>query len=184
MSRIFFFKTLLVLIIAFISSIAIAQEHKVAFSFTGGIVDDGFAGFVTVDYKVNDYDYIQLNAQASFTNLELQEIEIPINLYAFQAGFFFDILRNNSRTFAVGIGVGGLVGYEIINGGDPEIQNNLRLDIETNTLLYGAYAGIDADIFLSPTVAINIKANEAYHINSNVGELTPYIGLGLKLIIK
>ncbi|WP_299188861.1 conjugal transfer protein TraO [uncultured Aquimarina sp.] len=166
------------------SNSLLAQSHKVAFSINGGIVQDGFSGMITGDYKVNEFDYIQFNLQGSFTTLEQNNIDIPINTYSFNAGFFFDILRNNSRTFAFALGGGGTIGYEIINDGDNNIGNNQILTVETENLVYGAYAGVDADIFLSPVITLNIKVNETYHFNSEIGELTPYAGIGIKLILK
>ncbi|WP_188112069.1 conjugal transfer protein TraO [Aquimarina sp. RZ0] len=177
-------KLLLIVVILFTSLSLHAQSHKIAASFTGGYVQGGFGGMATLDYKVNEFDYVQLNIQAGFAKLEYQDIKIPVNLYGFNAGYFFDILRNNKRTFALSIGAGGTVGYETINNGDEELENSQILDIDTGKVVFGAYAGIDADIFLIPTIAINIKANEVYHANSDIGEFTPYLGLGIKLILK
>ncbi len=177
-------KSLLITLILFSSISMYAQSHKMALSLTGGYVDSGFGSMITLDYKVNEFDYLQLNVQANFTNLEYQDIDIPANLYAFNAGFFFDVLRNNKRTFALSLGAGATIGYEVINEGDQLLENNQVLDIETNKMVFGAYAGLDADIFLIPTVAINIKAQEIYHVNSEIGEFSPYFGLGIKLILK
>ncbi|MHA7058886.1 conjugal transfer protein TraO [Aquimarina sp. M1] len=176
---------ILVVVFVLFSSISIySQSHKIALSLTGGYVDEGFGGLITLDYKVNEFDYLQFNVQSNFTKLEYQNIKIPVDLYAFNAGFFFDVLRNNKRTFALALGAGGTAGYEIINNGNEVLENNQVLDVETNTVVFGAYAGLDADIFLIPTVAINIKAQEVYHFNSEIGEFTPYFGLGVKLILK
>ncbi|WP_035085647.1 conjugal transfer protein TraO [Aquimarina latercula] len=175
------------LVVAFILSSSIsmyAQSHKMALSLTGGYVDGGFGGLVTLDYKVNEFDYLQFGVQTNFTNLDFNEIEIPVNLYAFNAGFFFDVLRNNKRTFALSLGAGGTVGSEVINNGDEDLETGEKLNIEPSSLVFGAYAGLDADIFLIPTVAINIKIQETYHFNSEIGELTPYFGAGVKLILK
>ncbi|MBQ4821932.1 conjugal transfer protein TraO [Aquimarina sp. MMG016] len=179
-----FNRSLLIITLFFVSLISYSQSHKIAASLTGGIVQDGFSGMATLDYKVNEFDYLQLNLQASFSEIELENIDVPVDLYSFNGGFFFDILRNNSRTFALSIGAGGTIGYETINGGDEVLENNSLLTIDTGKIVYGAYAGIDADIFLNSTLALNIKANEIYHINSDVGEFTPYVGLGAKLILK
>jgi len=166
------------------SHIVSSQSHKIAFSLTGGIVQDGFGGMATLDYKVNDFDYLQFNVQASFTTLDRNNVDIPVNTYSFNPGFFFDVIRNNARTFALSLGAGGIIGYESINNGDETLENNQILNVATNTLIFGAYAGLDADIFLSPVISLNIKLNENYHINSEIGEFTPYAGLGVKLIFK
>lgn len=161
-----------------------AQSYKMALSLTGGIVQDGFSGMVTADFKVNEFDYLQLNVQGSFTNLEVNNVDIPVTVYSFNPGFFFDILRNNSRKFALGLGAGGIIGSEVINNGDKTVENEFDLATETNTIIFGAYVGLDADIFISPVIALNIKLNEMYHANSEIGSFTPYAGLGIKLIIK
>ncbi|WP_298540755.1 conjugal transfer protein TraO [uncultured Aquimarina sp.] len=175
---------LLVVFILFSSITMYAQSHKTALSLTGGYVDGGFAGLAAFDYKVNEFDYLQFGVQTNFTKLKYEDIKIPVDLYAFNAGFFFDVLRNNKRTFALALGAGATVGYESINNGDEILENNQVLNIETNNVVFGAYAGLDADIFLIPTVAINIKAQEIYHFNSDIGEFTPYFGVGIKLILK
>jgi len=177
-------KSLLIVFILFSSISMYSQSHKIALSLTGGYVDGGFGAMATVDYKVNEFDYLQFNVQTNFTKLEYEDIKIPVDLYAFNAGFFFDVLRNNKRTFALALGAGGTVGYETVNNGDETLENNLLLNIETSSVVFGAYAGLDADIFLIPTIAINIKAQEIYHVNSEIGEFTPYFGLGVKLILK
>ncbi|MFD2561826.1 conjugal transfer protein TraO [Aquimarina rubra] len=176
---------LLVLPLVFLCShTLLAQSHRIALSLTGGIVQDGFSGMITGDYKVNEFDYFQFNVQGSFSTLEQNNIDIPVDTYSFNAGFFFDILRNNSRTFALSLGAGGTIGFETINEGNKNIGSNQILNLKTTNTIYGAYAGLDADIFISPVIALNIKLNEVYHINSEIGEFTPYAGLGVKLIIK
>ncbi len=177
-------KSLLIALFLLTSIQFYGQSHKIALSITGGYVQGGFGGMATLDYKVNEFDYLQFNIQTNFTKLENSGIDIPVNLYAFNGGFFFDLLRNNNRAFAISIGAGPTVGYEIINNGDEILENNQILNIDTSKVVFGAYAGIDVDIFLIPTIAINIKANEVYHINSDIGEFTPYFGLGVKLILK
>jgi len=175
----------LIIAIAFISSISMySQSHKTALSITGGIVDGGFGGLVALDYKVNEFDYLQFSAQANFTDLDFGDIEVPVDLYAFNAGFFFDVIRNNKRKFGLALGGGASVGNEIINGNEEQLENNQLLNIETSQIVIGAFAGLDADIFLIPTVALNIKAQQIFHFNSEIGDFTPYAGLGIKLILK
>ncbi|GAA3521759.1 hypothetical protein GCM10022393_40220 [Aquimarina addita] len=175
------------ILFSLISISAEAQSHKLAFSLTGGYVQGGFGGMATLDYKVNEFDYLQLNFQSNFTNLDYEDIEVPVRLYSFNAGFFFDVLRNNKRTFALAVGGGATAGSEIVNGGDDILENNEVLNtelIEPSKIVFGFYAGLDADIYLIPTIALTIKINETYHLNSDVGEFTPYMGLGVKLILK
>ncbi|MBW1298272.1 conjugal transfer protein TraO [Aquimarina litoralis] len=175
--------TLLISLIILSNEIT-AQSHRLAVSITGGIVQDGFAGAITTDYKVNEFDYLQFNLQGSFSSFEQNDVDIPVDTYAFTAGFFFDLLRNNSRTFAISTGAGALIGYEIINNNDTSLPNDLLLNLETNKTIYGGYAGLDIDFFISPVITIHLKLNEMYHINSEIGEFTPYVGLGIKLILK
>ncbi|MBQ4821930.1 conjugal transfer protein TraO [Aquimarina sp. MMG016] len=175
-------KLLLVFIISVFTHSLNAQSHKTDLSLTGGIVQDGFGVVATLDYKVNDFDFLQFNVQASFSNLEVQDVDVPVNLYAFNPGFFFDVIRNNSRKFALSLGAGATLGYEVINNGDDKLDNGQLLLIDSK-FVYGAYAGIDADIFIIPTFTINIKINEMYHVNSDIGEFSPYIGVGGKLIL-
>lgn len=184
MKKILINKSLLIAFVLFSSISMYAQSHKTALSINGGIVDGGFGGIAAFDYKVTNFDYLQFSLQGNFSNLEFQDIDIPVNLYSFNTGFFFDVIRNNKRTFALALGVGATVGNETINNGDELLENNQLLNVETSQIVFGAFAGLDADIFLIPTIAINIKAQETYHFNSEIGELTPYGGIGIKLILK
>jgi len=178
-------KFLIVAFIFVLSFSSYAQSHKRAFSLNGGIVQNGFAGMATLDYKMNEFDYLQFSIHGAFSTLDNEGVDIPVNLYALNVGYFYDILRKNDRKFDISIGGGLTGGFESINGGDTVLDNGTELseDITLGNPVVGLYAGIDLDVFLKPTIAINLKANETFHFNSEVGALTPFVGLGVKLIL-
>ena len=43
--------------------------------------------------------------------------------------------------------------------------------------------GVNVDFFVNSFFGIAFKASETYHINSDLGKLIPYVGLGVKFVI-
>ena len=48
---------------------------------------------------------------------------------------------------------------------------------------YGIYAGVEWEMVLGNDLSLLIKANEYYHINSDVGNFYPYVGIGLRYFL-
>ncbi len=159
-----------------------SKHHNIAVTATGGMAQEGTGGMIALDYKINRYDFVQFGVSTTFSDFPFEETSVPINAYSFNTGFFYDLFRNNSRIIAVAIGAGGVAGYEIINNDDQEVEGGRILNIK-NKFIYGPYAGIDIDIFITQIISLTIKTYEFYHINSDIGNLTPYIGAGIKLIV-
>jgi len=105
-------RSLLIALLFVTSMSSFSQSHKMALSLTGGYVDGGFGALAALDYKVNDFDYLQFGVQTNFTKIDANEIKVPVSLYAFNAGFFFDVIRKNNRTFALALGAGATAGSE------------------------------------------------------------------------
>ncbi len=175
---------LLFAIVLFASLSVQSQEYKIAASLSGGYVANGIGGMVSIDYKTNTYDFLKVAIVANATELAFRNIEVPVDIYALQLGYFFGVLRSHKRTVALAIGVGGTVGNERINKGEAFLENENLLTIDPDKIIYGLYVGIDADVFVAQSVAITVDANETYHLNSDLGDFIPYVGLGLKFIIK
>ena len=165
-----------------------AQYYDSALSVTGGYVQDGFGANINYNHRVNDFDYVEVGLQANFSNLTYDEVEVPMKLLALNAGFYFDIIRNNRRLaeknkgFAISLGAGAQVGLEKINDGEVTLSDTAELNFEPSQIVIGGFAGANIDYFLNSKLAIALKITETYHFNSNVGSLSPYAGLGLKFI--
>jgi len=167
----------------FITTAIQAQRHKLAFTLTGGLAQEGFGGTAAIDYKTNEFDFVQANFITTFSELKYEDIKVPVDIFSFNPGYFFDIIRDNSRYVAIAFGAGGVIGYEIINDNETLLDNSQTLDIKTRKVIFGAFAGLDVDVFIIPTIAATLKVNQNVHFNSDIGKFIPYIGMGIKLIL-
>ena len=166
-----------------------AQYYTSAISVTAGYVQDGLGTNINFDYKINKFDYLEFGLQGNFGNLTYKEIDIPAQLIAFNTGFYYDIIRNNRRFangkkgFAFCLGAGFQIGSEILNEGETTLNENSTLNFETKQIIFGSFIGANIDYFLNSTIAIAFKITETYHFNSNIGSLSPYAGLGVKIVL-
>ncbi|WP_010520269.1 conjugal transfer protein TraO [Aquimarina agarivorans] len=179
------------ILVLFTNNIITAQENKAAISINGGIVQGGFGGSVNFNYLVNKNDFIEIGVLGSFSNAEVDEIKVPIQLYAANIGFFYNLFRNKAKDYSdlladsakkidLAIGIGGSVGQETLNDNDPMINERFTINSETETIVFGGFIGIDANYYINSKFMINLKINEFYHANSEIGKLSAYAGLGFK----
>ncbi len=160
-----------------------AQTYKIGASINGGITDDGFGGIVTFDYKLGWFDYAQLGLQGYQSSKTASTgDEIDVSLSAVNLGVFIDLIGNNNRKIALYLGGGLAAGMEQLNEGEELLPSGAFLK-KAKYFIYGGFVGADLDIFIVPTLTLNIKANQYYHINSELGSFNPYAGVGIKLIL-
>lgn len=168
---------LLLLLLPVVSS---AQESS--FSVSGGYTIDGFGGMAEYYYGLNENSDLHAALFASFSEDEEQGITIPYKDISLNVGYFYRIVRDRYDRFFISIGGGGLVGYEIINGGNDKLENGALINGKNN-LIYGGYVGAEINYYLSDTVALVGVVNEFYHFNSDLGNNLFYGGLGLKFTL-
>ena len=175
----------------FISLTALGQYYDGgigATGFYGEEFDYGIAGNLSYSHRTNYFDYIEVGLQANFVDLEFLGVEIPTQIYALNAGFYYDLFRNNRRffhhpAFAIVLGGGLQVGYEQFDLSGIVLEDGTELDVATEKVVFGPFVGANIDFFLNKTFAIAIKLTETYHINSDIGNLVPYAGLGVKFVM-
>lgn len=149
---------------------------------SGGYAENGFAFLVNYNYGLTESSYLQIGAYGSFAKSILTdqvEYEIPYSDFSLNIGYYHDVFRTNGKRFKVSIGGGGVAGYELINGGDSELETGALIDAKSQ-FIYGAFAGAELDIVLSDAVSIYGAVNEYYHVNSDLGHLIFYGGVGIK----
>uniref|UniRef100_A0A171ANS3 Conjugal transfer protein n=1 Tax=Triatoma infestans TaxID=30076 RepID=A0A171ANS3_TRIIF len=88
----------------------------------------------------------------------------------------------NFKTFVLNLGGGGIIGYEVINNGNSLLETGAIIDAKSQ-FIYGVFIGLEGEITLSNDFSLLIKANEYYHINSDVGQFYPYAGIGLRYFL-
>lgn len=149
---------------------------------SGGYAENGFAFLVNYNYGLTESSYLQIGAYGSFAKsiqTDQVEYEIPYSNYSLNIGYYANIFQSQSKKFKISIGGGGVAGYELINGGDSELETGALIDAKSQ-FIYGAFAGAELDIVLSDTVSIYGAVNEYYHVNSDLGHLIFYGGVGIK----
>lgn len=156
--------------------------------FYGEEFDYGYAGNLSYSHKINYFDYIEVGVQVSSIDLEFLGRDIPTDIYSFNAGFYYDLFRNNRRffhnpAFAIVLGGGLQIGWERFDLSEIRLEDGTEIDVETEKLVFGPYVGANVDFFVNQFFAIAIKLTETYHVNSDIGNFVPYAGIGLKFVM-
>lgn len=169
---------LLLFIAPFVSTKA--QSYTNGFVVNLGVVQDGFGGLFNYNYFVDRHDFIEASILFTASKYKYDsDIEIPYNDFTFNLGFSKNVFYNYQNTFNININAGGVFGYETVNRGENNLDNG-SLILSKPGFVYGAFIGIDVDLFLTDQLSLVLKTNEYYHANSTLGEFLPYIGLGLR----
>ncbi|SNZ01301.1 conjugal transfer protein TraO [Flagellimonas pacifica] len=149
---------------------------------SGGYVEDGFGVMATYNYHLNRDSYAQLSIFAAIAE-DRGTFDIPYNIFTVQPGYFIKVWeQRNFKKYALNIGGGGVIGYEVINNGNNTLETGAIIDAKSQ-FLFGVYVGVEGEIILGNNFSILIKANEYYHINSDIGHFYPYAGIGLRYFL-
>ena len=145
---------------------------------SGGHTGDGFALLVNYNYALGQKSYIQAGAFGSFGKDTQADYNIPYSDLTANAGYFISLYRSPDKQMALYIGAGGVGGYESINKGSNELRTGALVDAESK-MIYGGFAGVELNVFLKENLSFYGVINEYYHINSDIGNLVFYGGIGI-----
>lgn len=149
---------------------------------SSGYAEDGFGIMATYNYHLDRSSYAQLSIFAAIAE-DKGDYDIPYNIFTVQPGYFLKVWEQpNFRRYALNIGGGGVIGYEVINNGNNTLDTGAVIDGKSR-FIYGIYAGVEWEMILGNDLSLLIKANEYYHINSDVGNFYPYVGIGLRYFL-
>lgn len=168
----------------FITTMAYTQSGNYASSvgISGGYAEDGYGIMATFNYHVNRERYVQWSIFAAIAE-DKGSFDIPYNIFTVQPGYFIKIWeQKNFKRYAVNFGGGAIIGYEVINNGSNLLENGAIIDAKSQ-FIYGAYLGLEGEITLSNDFSFLLKANEYYHVNSDIGNFYPYVGIGLRYFL-
>ncbi len=175
----------LILLFMFLFSLTTTFAQKGAVAITGGITQEGYAGLISYNYYWNRYNsnFIQGSLFLNFSEQEYDStISVPYNDFTFNIGYFQNVIESRSGSFKTSIGAGVLFGYEAINNGSVELDNGALITSKSG-FIYGAFAGVDVDFYLSDKTSLVLKANQYYHANSELGNFLPYVGGGVRIFL-
>lgn len=155
-----------------------AQES--ALSISGGLTEDGNALIASYNYYMRNDNFFQASVFVSFAKDPYKDgIKIPYNDFTVNAGYYKRVFKTKNNAFKASIGGGGVFGYEAINNGNKELSNGALIKSKAG-FIYGAFIGLDTDLYLSDDYSVVLKINEYYHHNSDMGQFTAYAGIGIR----
>ena len=172
------------ILVLFISTLMFSQGSNYASSIglSGGYAEDGYGVKGTFNYHLNRNQYAQLSIFAAIAE-DKGSFNIPYNIFTVQPGYFLKVWeQKNFKRYAINLGGGGVFGYEIINNGNSTLSNGAILDAKSQ-FIYGVFLGFEGEVTLNNDFSLLVKANEYYHINSDVGQFYPYAGLGIRYFL-
>jgi hypothetical protein len=153
-----------------------AQESQSSVSVLGGVTEkDGFGGMVGYAYSVGKNSYEIVASHSIFKDHQFDEIDYSVS--SLQLGYMRDLIRNNKNSIIINGGGGIQAGYELI--GKTENQD-ITINSK-NDFVYGLYADIQIDVFLSDRISFILRAQENYLITTSTGKLNPFFGGGFKI---
>ncbi|MDB4291784.1 conjugal transfer protein TraO [Maribacter sp.] len=177
-------KIKILLIALFIMPFAFSQGSNYASSIglSGGYAEDGFGVMGTYNYHLNRNRYAQLSVFAAIAE-DKGSFNIPYNIFTVQPGYFIRVWeQKNFKKYALNLGGGAIFGYEVINNGNSLLETGAVIDAKSQ-FIYGIFVGLEGEITLSNDFSLLLKANEYYHVNSDVGNFYPYAGIGLRYFL-
>jgi len=182
--RIYIFHTgIIILFLTLFNTLELrAQNSSSTIGLAGGYAQDGYAITLNYNYYVNRRDYVQAAIYASFSRQTEKEIVIPYDIFTTNIGYFRQIYVSNRETFNINIGLGGLVGYEVINNGKNRLETG-ALITSKSTFIYGGFASLELEMPISNHWSFIAKYNQFYHINSDLGEFTLFAGGGFRYFL-
>lgn len=168
----------------FTATLAYAQNGNYASSIglSGGYAEDGFGIMATYNYHLNRDRYAQLSVFAAVAE-DKGSFDIPYNIFTVQPGYFIKVWeQKNFKKYALNLGGGAIIGYEVINNGNSLLETGAIIDAKSQ-FIYGGFLGLEGELTLSNSFSLLLKANEYYHINSDIGNFYPYAGIGLRYFL-
>lgn len=163
------------------------NSHASTISASGGYVEDGYGMMATYGHYITMEDFIGISVFFSVCNDRFQDglYTLPYYIFTVQPGYYNEllVLGHPRSPLIVRGGVGGIFGYEEINKGNVVLHNGAILNANS-AFIYGAFISGELEYNLTGNdLSVLLTANEHYHINSELGHFSLYVGLGMKYYI-
>jgi hypothetical protein len=158
-----------------------AQSYKHAFGASYGITKNGTGVMLSHNYFLKFHDNIETSI--SIFNSEGKEFsgdKIPYKTTTLTSGYSKNIYVSKNNGLTVNGIAGLLLGYESVN---KKSADSFLTVLDKSNPIFGGFVGLDIDYVLNEKVSLFTKANQYYHINSDLGNFTYFVGGGLRLYI-
>ena len=160
-----------------------SQSFASAFGLTGGWVEDGFGVHLSYNHYLDRNSYVQLGIFAGISEDDFEGIKIPYDIFTVHPAYYRKLVQTSGRQpLTMYIGGGGIAGYEIINNGKQELPSGALIDAGSQ-FIYGAFLSLEVEYALYDNLSFMLKANEHYHVNSDLGNLYPFVAAGIRLYL-
>ena len=179
-----FLRILFLGFILFSVSKGFAQRSKVSVGVSPVLLMDGYGAAAHINFHHKMTDFVQANILVGLATKKVasSNVEYPNDNYLFNLGYFTTLFSSPDKGISLFLGGGPSLGLENVNQGNSELSDGSIL-LNEGGFVYGGYASLDLDWFLSESLSLNLPVNGFYHPNSNVDEAMFYVGLGVRYYI-
>lgn len=157
-----------------------AQSYKHAFGASYGVTKNGSGVMLSHNYVLKFHDNIETSISILNSEGKQSEVKIPYKTAILTSGYSKNIYVSKNNGLSVNGIAGLLLGYESLN--KKSVSSFLKVLDESNPI-FGGFVGLDIDYVLNEKISLFAKANQHYHINSDLGNFTYFAGGGLRLCI-
>lgn len=109
-------------------------------------------------------------------------IRIPVAQFTAEAGYYYKILSDPSKTFLLSIGASGMAGYETVNWGKTDLYDGSTLRDE-DSFIGGGAVTLEIETYLSDRVVLLITGRERILWGNTTGRFHATFGVGIRFII-
>ncbi|MEP5339270.1 MAG: conjugal transfer protein TraO [Algibacter sp.] len=157
-----------------------SQNHATAIELLGGYSYRGIGFLANYNYHISGNQMVQGGVYFSYNSAEVKDnIEVPYNTFNVNIGYITNIYTSIRKTTKINAGGGGLLGYEEVNNGNILLENG-ALVLEQSKFIYGGFAFVELDFYINNDIGLILKLNEYYHVNSDLGKLSLFAGVGMR----
>lgn len=110
---------------------------------------------------------------------EYTHYDIPIDTFLFNGGYSFYLWGDLMRNVNINLGIGGLIGYELVNKGDEMLYDGSLLN-STENFIYGANGKLSIESYLTEHWVFLVNGQLRYSQNSQLGQFYALFGFGLR----
>lgn len=120
-------------------------------------------------------EYLQKNNQ-------YRDMYIPVSQFTGEAGHYFKVLSDKSKTFFLSLGASLIGGYETVNWGKELLKDGTTIQNKDN-FLYGGAVTLEAETYLTDKLVLLVGIRERFLPSSSVSDFHFQFNAGIKFII-
>lgn len=172
------------LFICFLMAVcANAQRFNSAVELSAGYAQEGFGLKASYNYYHNRTDFLQASFLASFSKDKIHnEMKLAYSDYLLNLSYFTPVFKSRNNSFNLFFGGGPSLGFETISNSGSYLDDGSLVNSESQ-FIYGAYAELLSDIYLSDNFSIIVPLDFYYHFGSDLGNSHIYAGVGIRYFL-